>query len=171
MDEKDEQLLPEESLHEEEPLDEPVVPEEGTPLGEVRIAEDVIAHLATKALQGVEGVQPASAGFSAKLSLGRKPSGGVRISIGEGTPPEIGVDAFINIRYGLRIPDVAWDVQEVVRNQLEAFTGYHVKAVNVFVQGIFFGQAKTAEMEPEVATPLQEELQEGEAESTSPLPE
>ena len=173
MEEKDEQLFQEEeTLPEENVLDEPA-PEESTPLGEVRIAEDVIAHLAVKALQGVEGVQAAAPGFSAQLGLGRKPSGGVRISLGEGTPPEIGVDTFINTRYGLRIPDVAWNVQEVVKNQLEAFTGYRVKAVNVFVQGVFFGQAKAVEAEPGgVASvrdePEREEFQEGETEPVSP---
>ncbi|MBL3591886.1 MAG: Asp23/Gls24 family envelope stress response protein [Synergistaceae bacterium] len=174
VEEKDEQLLSEETLQAEESLktsNETAPSDEGATLGEVRIAEDVIAHLATKALQSVEGVQPASAGFSAKLGLGRKPSGGVRINMSEGTPPEIGVDAFINTRYGQRIPDVAWDVQEIVKNQLEAFTGYRVKAVNVFVQGIFFGEAKAPEAETEVISPVVEEPNEGETESASSLSE
>ena len=177
MEEKDEQLL-DEQFSEEEALHGEALPEETSPeeplheeyvpLGEVRITEDVIAHLATKALLGVEGVQAAAPGFSAKLGLGRKSSGGVRITVGEGTPPEIGVDTYVNIRYGLRIPDVAWDVQEIVKNQLEAFTGYRVKAVNVFVQGIFFGQAKAPEVEPEAEVSPREEPQPEEAQPEGP---
>ena len=74
--------------------------------GKIRISEDVIAQLATKALNSVEGVAPASPGLMANLRLGRKTANGVRILISEGEPPEIVVDAYITVKYGLRIPDV-----------------------------------------------------------------
>ena len=41
------------------------------------------------------------------------------------------------MKYGQRIPDLAWDVQEKVKANLERYTGYTVKAVNVNVQGIY----------------------------------
>ena len=113
--------------------------------GKVRISEDVIAQLAVKALSSVEGVQPASPGLMANLRLGRKTTNGVRISVGDGETPEIQVDTYIAVKYGLRIPDVCWDVQEVIKEQVERFTGYGVKAVNVFVQGITFQDRKTSE--------------------------
>ena len=71
--------------------------------GKIRISEDVIAQLATKALNSVEGVAPASPGLMANLRLGRKTANGVRILISEGEPPEIVVDAYITVKYGLRI--------------------------------------------------------------------
>ena len=40
-------------------------------------------------------------------------------------------------RYGHRIPDIAWDVQEKIKDNLERYTGYEVQAVNVNVQGIY----------------------------------
>ena len=52
--------------------------------GKVRISEDVIAQLATKALNSVEGVSPARPGLMANLRLGRKTVTGVRISISDG---------------------------------------------------------------------------------------
>ena len=92
--------------------------------GKIRISEDVIAQLA-----------------------------GVRILISEGEPPEIVVDAYITVKYGLRIPDVCWDVQEAVKDQIERFTGYAIKGVNIYVQGITFAEKKEAqeggEAEPE----------------------
>ena len=40
--------------------------------------------------------------------------------------------------------DVCWDVQEAVKNQVERYTGYSVKFVNVYVQGITFADKKQA---------------------------
>lgn len=122
--------------------------------GKVRISEDVIAQLATKALGGIEGVEPASPGLMANLRLGRKTAGGVRILISEGEPPEIVVDAYITVKYGLRIPDTCWDVQEAIKDQIERFTGYAIKAVNIYVQGITFAERKespeSVQAEPEL---------------------
>lgn len=106
--------------------------------GKIRISEDVIAQLAVKALLSVDGVQPANPGLMANLRMGRKASNGVRITISEGDAPEIQVDTYISVKYSLRIPDVCWDVQEAVKDQVERYTGYSVKAVNVYVQGITF---------------------------------
>ncbi len=117
--------------------------------GKVRISEDVIAQLAVKALASVEGVQPANPGLMANLRLGRKTTNGVRISISDATPPEIVVDAYIAVKYGLRIPDVCWDVQEAVKDQVERFTGYSIKSVNIYVQGIAFAEKKPAESVPD----------------------
>lgn len=112
--------------------------------GKVRISEDVIAQLATKAINSVEGVSPANPGLMANLRLGRKTINGVRISISDGDVPEIVVDAYITVKYGLRIPDVCWDVQEAVKEQIERFTGYTIKGVNIYVQGISFADKKPA---------------------------
>ncbi|MFA0888858.1 MAG: Asp23/Gls24 family envelope stress response protein [Synergistales bacterium] len=112
------------------------------PKGDIRISEDVIGALATQALLSVDGVRPASAGIVANLRLGRKGSSGVRISVSEGNPPVVQVDTFIIVKYGLRLPDVSWDVQESVKEQIERYTGYSVKEVNVTIQGIDFGEPK-----------------------------
>ena len=110
--------------------------------GRIRISEDVLAQLAVKALASVEGVQPANPGLMANLRLGRKTANGVRISVTEGDMPQIQVDTYVSVKYGLRIPDVCWDVQEAVKEQVERHTGYSVKSVNVYVQGISFIEKK-----------------------------
>ena len=113
--------------------------EERSVQGSVHIAEDVITELARKTLSLVPGVQPANPGLASKLGLvGRKAIDGIKVSVEENvTQPLITVDVFVLVKYGLRIPDVAWDLQEAVKNNLEQYTGYAVKAVNVNVQGIF----------------------------------
>jgi len=119
--------------------------------GEVTISEEVILQLATQALKGISGVRPAGASPLASLGIGRKTTGGMRVSLDDAVPPAISVDAYILVKYGLRIPDVAWDVQESVKSHLEKFTGYRVKVVNVFVQGVYLNEP---EKEEGVTSPL-----------------
>jgi uncharacterized alkaline shock family protein YloU len=111
--------------------------------GKIRISEEVISQLAIKALLSVDGIQPANPGLMANLRMGRKAANGVRISISDGESPEIQVDTYVSVKYGLRIPDVCWDVQEAVKEQIERYTGYTVKSVNVYVQGISFSEKQT----------------------------
>jgi uncharacterized alkaline shock family protein YloU len=117
--------------------------------GKIRISEDVIAQLAVKALLSVDGVQPANPGLMANLRMGRKAANGVRITITDGETPAIQVDTYISVKYSLRIPDVCWDVQEAVKDQVERYTGYSVKAVNVYVQGITFIEKKAQSGQPD----------------------
>ncbi len=111
--------------------------------GKVHISEDVITELAKQSLLKVPGIQPASAGIASKLGLGRKITEGVKVYVEEGDSPSISVDAFLMVKYGLRIPDLAWDVQETVKNELETMTGYIVNYVNIYVQGVYFNDPKT----------------------------
>jgi uncharacterized alkaline shock family protein YloU len=141
--------------------------------GSVHISEDVITELAKRSLSNIEGVQAGSPGLASKLGLGRKATEGVRISLDENAgTSEITVDVYVMVKYGLRIPDLAWDVQECVKKQLEDLTGYVVKAINVNVQGIYFADelkeepAGSVEEEPvveeqfEEATPDESETEE-----------
>ena len=112
---------------------------------EGRKLEDVIQEIARRALTHITSVVPASSGASV-LGLGRKNPEGVKISIvEEDNRSQISVDAYVLVRYGLRIPDVAWDLQEFLKNELEGSTGYEVKAVNIYVQGVYFGEAPAKE--------------------------
>ena len=113
----------------------------------LHISEDVIQEIARRALAHITSVVPASSGSSV-LGLGRKNPEGVKISITEeDNRSQISVDAFVLVRYGLRIPDVAWDLQEFLKKELESSTGYEVKAVNIYVQGVYFGEAPAAKEE------------------------
>ena len=38
----------------------------------------------------------------------------------------------------MKIPEVAWDIQENVKKEVEAMTEAVVKAVNIHVQGVHF---------------------------------
>mgnify|MGYP002625394201 CR=1 FL=1 len=102
--------------------------------GAIHISEDVIIELARKTIQGIPNIKVA-APIASKFGLGRK-SAGIRADV-EHSQGQISIDAFVLVKYGQRIPDLAWDVQEKIKDNLERYTGYDVKEVNVNVQGIY----------------------------------
>ena len=102
--------------------------------GVIHVSEDVIVELARKTIEGIPNIKTA-AKLASKFGLGRR-SGGIRVSV-DHAQGVISIDAYILVKYGQRIPDLAWDVQEKIKDNLERYTGYEVQAVNVNVQGIY----------------------------------
>jgi len=114
--------------------------------GMVRISENVIEQIAIQALARVIGIQPASPSSDIEGGdKGGKANGGIRIQVQDEDKmvPSIFVDAFIKTKYGLRIPDISWYVQESIKSTLEQFTGYNVQGVNVFAQGVYLDSEKS----------------------------
>lgn len=105
-------------------------------LGEVQIADEVVAIIAGIAATEAEGVA-AMAGniqkeFVSKLGM-KVLSKGVRISVEEG---KVGVDLSIILDYGYSIPEVTKTVQEKVKNAIETMTGLTVADVNIRVADV-----------------------------------
>ena len=114
-------------------------------LGSVRIADEVIASIAGIATMDVPGVVGMSSGLIGGMAemMGKKnPAKGVKVQVGA---REVAVDLYIIVEYGLRIPDVALQVQEKVKEAVETATGLAVIEVNVHVQGVGFSQGDTDE--------------------------
>ena len=44
---------------------------------------------------------------------------------------DIYIEIFIIVDYGVRIPDVAWEIQNKVKKSVEDMTGLMVKKVNI----------------------------------------
>ena len=112
--------------------------EEQTGLGSIRISDEVvkiIAGLAAIEIKGVAGMSGGLVGGIAEM-LGRKNlSKGIKVEVGE---KEAAVDVYIIMEYGIRIPDVAAQIQDSVKNSIERMTGLNVVEVNINVQGIGF---------------------------------
>ena len=110
--------------------------------GSINISEDVISIIAAAALSEVNGVDgaPASLGNEFAGLLSKKSSTkGVKIQITDNT---IIIDAYIIIRYGFVISEVAKEVQNAVSTAIESTTGLSVKEVNVHVSGVAFDKDK-----------------------------
>lgn len=121
----------------------------------LNISEDVIGIIAGLAASEVEGIAGMTLGFvdgiNQILGSNKKYSKGVKIEL-EGK--KVTVDIFVNVKYGVRIPDVAWAAQSAVKNAVETMTGLEVVAVNINVQGIIFDKV---EDKKEVEAPAETE--------------
>ena len=103
----------------------------------IKIANDVVAVIAGVAVSEVRGVASMSGGFAGGITevlKGKKNlSKGIKVDADE---KEVKIDVNIIVEYGTRIPDVAFEIQNKVKNAVENMTGLKVAEVNVHVQGV-----------------------------------
>ena len=104
-------------------------------LGEVQIADEVVAIIAGLAATEVEGVDSMAGNITNELvgKLGMKNlSKGVKVDV---TEEHVSVDISLNVKYGYKIPDVCEKVQERVKTAIENMTGLMVLDVTVKTAG------------------------------------
>lgn len=114
-------------------------------VGDIRIADEVISIVASLAAQEVPGVVSMSGGISEGISrfLGKEnASKGVRLRF-EGKL--VNASVYVNIEYGYCIPEIALEIQEKVKDAIEAMTGYEVQFVDVHVEGVAKREASALE--------------------------
>ena len=107
-------------------------------LGNIHIAEEVLAAVAASAAAEVAGVSGLAANFSSDIAelLGKKNQGkGVHIRVED---DKIYVDVAVLMAYGHTIPEVGKAVQENVKTNMESMTGLDIASVNVSVAGVVF---------------------------------
>ena len=105
-------------------------------IGEVRIADEVVAIIAGLAATEVEGVDSMAANITNELvgKLGMKNlSKGVKVDV---TEEHVSVVLSLNLKYGYSIPAVCETVQEKVKNAIENMTGLTVLEVNIKIAGV-----------------------------------
>lgn len=105
-------------------------------MGEVKIADEVVAIIAALAATEVEGVVSMAGNITNELisRLGMKNlSKGVKVDVLEGV---VTVSLALNMKYNYSIMDVSAKVQEKVKSAVENMTGLEVADVNVKVAGV-----------------------------------
>ena len=105
-------------------------------LGEVKIADEVVAIIAGLAAMEVEGVASRSGNATKELisRLGMKSlSKGVKVDVLEGI---VTVSLKLNLQYGYNVLEVSGKVQEKVKTAIENMTGLTVADVNIRVAGV-----------------------------------
>lgn len=120
-----------------------ISPESGA--GGVKIADEVVAIIAGIAATEVKGVAGMSGGIVGGITefVGKKnPSKGVKVEVGE---KEAAVDLFVIVEFGVRIPEVAHEIQRNVKKAIEMMTGLSVVEINVHVQGVSFPNERDEE--------------------------
>ena len=116
----------------------------------LNISEDVIGIIAGLAASEVEGIAGMTLvfvdGINQILGGNKKYSKGVKIEL-EGK--KVTIDLDVNVKYGVRIPDIAWAAQNAVKSAVENMTGLDVVAVNINVQGITFDKKEDTKSDTE----------------------
>jgi uncharacterized alkaline shock family protein YloU len=105
-------------------------------IGEVQIADEVVAIIAGLAATEVEGVDSMAGNITNELvgKLGMKNlSKGVKVEV---TEEHVSVSMSLNLKYGYSIPEVCKIVQEKVKNAIENMTGLNVLDVNIKIAGV-----------------------------------
>lgn len=105
-------------------------------VGQVQIADEVIAVIAGLAATEVEGVSKMSGNITNEIvsKLGMKNlSKGVKVTI-DGEQVSVVLNLVLN--YGVSIPKTSKEVQEKVKAAIENMTGLTVTEVNIRIAGI-----------------------------------
>lgn len=109
--------------------------EEGA-LGDIQIADEVIAIIAALAATEIDGVAKMYGNITNELvgKLGMKNlSKGVKVIV---TPEDVKVDLSLELKYGYSVMEVSAKVQEKVKQAIETMTGLQVSMVRVRIAGV-----------------------------------
>ena len=119
-------------------------------MGIVKISDEVvavIAGLACSEVKGIVGISSGIVGGITQILSGKKNlSKGVKVNVGEN---DATIDIFIVVEYGVKIPEVAAEVQNSVKKAVESMTGLSVSAINIFVQNVYLPKVEELAEEKE----------------------
>ena len=119
-------------------------------MGIVKISDEVvavIAGLACSEVKGIVGISSGIVGGITQILSGKKNlSKGVKVNVGEN---DATIDIFIVVEYGVKIPEVAGEVQSSVKKAVESMTGLSVSAINIFVQNVYLPKVEDVAEEKE----------------------
>ncbi len=124
-------------------------------VGNIEIAPEVVSTIVgitTGEIEGVAGMHTSLAGgIVDMLSVKKNPGKGVKVDIRDKNTV---IDLYIIVEYGVRIPELAWEIQESVKSNVETMTGLNVEKVNIHIEGVSFAKAKAEETALEEADEL-----------------
>ena len=109
---------------------------ENVNIGEVKVADEVVAIIAGLAATEVEGVDSLGGNITSEIvsKLGMKNlSKGVKVTVLEGV---VTVELNLNIEYGKNILETSKKVQEKVKSSIENMTGLEVADVNIHIASV-----------------------------------
>ena len=114
-------------------------------MGNVKISEEVIGLLAEKAINNIDGVVGLVGNVMDSLVAIVSRKNGVKGVSADIKDENVNITLHTIIRFGVRIPEIAWQIQENVKTVVESMTGLNVDKVNVCVDGVQFPEEEAAE--------------------------
>lgn len=102
--------------------------------GNIKISPEVIMRISAISAREVEGVVGLGPSIAISELLGKKvPSKGVKV---EFTEDKTIIDVHVTVKFGIKINDIAPEIQKVVKNAVEEYASMESVVVNVYVDGI-----------------------------------
>lgn len=98
--------------------------------GKVTYNAGIVKGIVVLAVSEVQGVALKKEGKKDKLDL-------IKVSFNGDV---VSVDVTVDVTYGHNVPDVAFDIQESVKHNVEAMSKYKVGSVNVHIEGVIFNE-------------------------------
>lgn len=117
--------------------------------GDIKISDEVIATIAAVATKEVQGISGLNLSFTDEITskfVKKNATKSIKVTQDEN---DLIIDISVVVNYGIRIPDVSWEVQENVKKSVESMSGLNVAKINVVVAGVNFEPAKTESDEKE----------------------
>ncbi len=93
--------------------------------GKIVISQDVIEKIIAHNIEAHK-----------ELSLYSKK--GVKLEIKK---DKVLINLMVKVRFGVRIPDLMWEIQKAIKEDIEKLTNYSVKEVNIHVQEFEFPES------------------------------
>jgi uncharacterized alkaline shock family protein YloU len=116
-----------------------------TDLGEINVTEETIGNIVSLNLADVKGVVGSRKSIIKEITdmlRGdtseneiEEASRNIKVEIKDNKPL---INLYIVIKYGVRIPDIAWDIQSRVKEGLMKKLGTDINEIDIHVQGIQF---------------------------------
>ncbi len=103
------------------------------------MSQGFVAQYAAEAAMQAPGVAclDSSAVITLKEAIGVEHEGkGVKVIFHEDNDEVVTITVYPIVYFGNIIPEVAWNIQERVKSDVEKYTGLVVEAVNVHVKGV-----------------------------------
>jgi len=109
--------------------------EEKRELGKVKIDNDVLASIAGIAATQVKGVHKVATSLVGGIAkfIKKKPDVGIKVILGEG---EVSFELGIIVEYGYNIPEITYEVQKKIKEEVEKISGLVVSNVDVIVKEV-----------------------------------
>lgn len=116
-----------------------------TDLGEINVTKETIGNIVSLNLSDVKGVVGSRKSIIKEITdmlRGdtseneiEEASRNIKVEINDNKPL---INLYIVIKYGVRIPDIAWDIQSRVKEGLMKKLGIDINEIDIHVQGIQF---------------------------------
>lgn len=109
----------------------------------IKISKDVLLSIAAKAISSIEGVELSNTGGGIADIINRKNiSKGIKVEIKDS---DVTIDLFISVKYGYKVNEVGYDIQNKVKDSIEQMTDLNVKEINVHIENLITGKEEIGE--------------------------